>query len=268
MSPEDAMKMFSEQGDAMFGSDEDKDLMESLTGKSSSVVKGPKESGGPSASLLRPDSTAGPQGGVNDEQIKSFLRMIDRPAQQNEDPDDIFGSSAGLLSADEMSLLARSKQVIPSGAPIGKQIQMPWQSEAKESASSSSVSPDMKSPAMAAEEAEDLQRRLDNMSDEQVEQVFKKLRESVGEKMRELGLDEDVVSDNEIEKAKKQLEAQRVKKELPKTEPINKAVREQYENELGDIEKELEKMYNDPLGVWRDLLKKSDTGEDSEEPSS
>ena len=53
------------------------------------------------------------------------------------------------------------------------------------SATSSSPPPVKKSPPLSPEEAADLQSRLDQLSDEQVEKVFKKMRESLGDKLRE-----------------------------------------------------------------------------------
>ena len=53
------------------------------------------------------------------------------------------------------------------------------------SSSSSSSSSEKKSPPLSPEEASDLQSRLDQLSDEQVEKVFKKMRESLGDKLRE-----------------------------------------------------------------------------------
>lgn len=53
------------------------------------------------------------------------------------------------------------------------------------SSSQSSPPPEKKSPPLSPEEAADLQSRLDQLSDEQVEKVFKKMRESLGDKLRE-----------------------------------------------------------------------------------
>ena len=37
--------------------------------------------------------------------------------------------------------------------------------------------------------------------------------------------------------------------------PLDKSTREKYDEELSEVEDELEKMYNDPMAVWRELLK-------------
>jgi hypothetical protein len=47
-----------------------------------------------------------------------------------------------------------------------------------------------------------------------------------------------------------------VKRDMPKAEPIDADVRRKYEGELREVELELEKMYNDPIGVWRDMISK------------
>ena len=101
-------------------------------------------------------------------------------------------------------------------------------------------------PAISTEEAEELQSRLDNLTDEQVEKVFAKLRQSLGEKFR-----------GEI---RNNMET----KSMPRAPPLNPEVREKYDQELSAMEDELEKLYSNPIGVWQDLLKSQQQQEQKE----
>jgi len=110
--------------------------------------------------------------------------------------------------------------------------------EDKEEASSTMLSKD---------EAEDLQRRLDNMTDEQVEQVFAKLRTALSDKMK-----------SDLEVAIEKNKADKGLKTMPRAAVNDPAVRSKYSSELNSIELELEKMYSDPLGVWSELMANPD----------
>eukprot|EP01036_Dinobryon_divergens_P030609 gene30608-39879_t len=104
-------------------------------------------------------------------------------------------------------------------------------SSSSSSSSQSSPPPEKKSPPLSPEEAADLQSRLDQLSDEQVEKVFKKMRESLGDKLRE--------------ELKASMDGKRAKG-MPKAPPVNPAVREQFADEFQQVEAELEKMYSNP----------------------
>ena len=45
---------------------------------------------------------------------------------------------------------------------------------------------------------------------------------------------------------------------MPRTEALDREVRKKYDRELNAIEDELEKIYNDPLGVWQELISDPD----------
>ena len=112
---------------------------------------------------------------------------------------------------------------------------------------------------LSKEDAEDLQRRLDNLSDDQIEKVFSKMRGSLSSKMVD-DLESNMKSGkDEIEEAIQIAKLAKATsnappRKLPKTEALDPEIRKKYDRELNAIEEELEKMYNDPLGVWQELI--------------
>ena len=112
---------------------------------------------------------------------------------------------------------------------------------------------------LSKEDAEDLQRRLDNLSDEQIQKVFSKMRSSLNSKMAdELG-DAMKSSKDEMDEAIKAAKLARATsnapaRKLPKADALDPEIRKKYDRELNAIEEELEKIYNDPLGVWQELI--------------
>lgn len=89
------------------------------------------------------------------------------------------------------------------------------------------------------DEAEDLQRRLDNLSDEELERVFAKMRVAVGEKVfADLKGKEDV--------------------RMPRAQPKDDGIRQKYGRELQAIEDELENIYKNPLNLWEVMMENPD----------
>ncbi len=107
---------------------------------------------------------------------------------------------------------------------------------------------------LSREEAEDLQRRVDNLTDEQLERVFSKMRNALGQKASE-----DMV--DALEEARRQTTA-KGKRNMPRATPVDSDIRSKYDRELNAIEDELEKIYNDPLGVWQELITNPEKFED------
>jgi hypothetical protein len=173
MSPEEASRMFSEQGDTMFASDEDRALIESITGKSK-VATGAQRA---TQKKVPPPSRATNENTASDDDLlKTFMSQIGRNepgSDENIDIDDIFGSNAGLK--------------MPTGPPPG------WKPSSVSSGTPSSISgagggmesTQIKQPVMSPAEAEDLQRRMDAMTDEQIEKVFAKLRNTMQGQMQD-----------------------------------------------------------------------------------
>ena len=112
---------------------------------------------------------------------------------------------------------------------------------------------------LTEEETEDLQRRIDNMTDEQVEKVFAKMRGALGEKASAEMADS-------LEEARK-LTTSKGKREMPRAKPVDDEVRKKYDRELNAIEDELEKIYNDPLGVWQELITNPESFNEDEDPN-
>jgi hypothetical protein len=93
-------------------------------------------------------------------------------------------------------------------------------------------------PVLSQQEADKLLQKLDNLNDQQIEEVFKNLRNNMKTKFTN-ELKKNLSQKNNI---------------LPSTKPINNEVRKDYEEEFKQIESELSKLYNDPLNVWQNLL--------------
>ena len=85
---------------------------------------------------------------------------------------------------------------------------------------------------MTKEEMADLEDRLDDMSDEEVMQAIGKMQKLLKSKLPSVA----------------------PSKKMPKTPAIDPKIRAKYDRELTAIEGELEKIYNDPLGVWQELI--------------
>ena len=133
-------------------------------------------------------------------------------------------------------------------------------------------------PALSEAEAAEIQSRLDDLTDEQVERVFAKLRSSLGQRLVEEALTRKSLQSDGVgnEQQDKEQEGQgKIRKTMPKPPAIDPTVRAKYRTELDEIENELEKMYQDPLKVWQDLVnqpekflgEKDDSSNDSAEES-
>merc|ERR1711959_455386 len=128
------------------------------------------------------------------------------------------------------------------------------QSSGSRSSNSSSSTP------LSQEDAADLQRRLDNLSDDQIEKVFSKMRDSIGSKLGDgIGDSNEDAMDEAIKAAKlAKASSNATPKKMPRSEALDPEVRKKYDTELNAIEEELEKIYNNPLDVWRELIKDPD----------
>ena len=252
LTPEEGANIFSELGARGLGvNKEDLELMQSLSGKGGKKGGGKGSFGGakspevPKEQIDRfdqgvMDSLLGGKGkfakvmggagtatgaGDEDDELLDGLRSQMGEGRGEDSPDliesmeDMFGGVKGE----------------PASSPNAKASEP---QEDKEEAPSTMLSKD---------EAEDLQRRLDNMTDEQVEQVFAKLRTALSDKMK-----------SDLEVAIEKNKADKGLKTMPRAAVNDPAVRSKYSSELNSIENELEKMYSDPLGVWSELMANPD----------
>ena len=108
-------------------------------------------------------------------------------------------------------------------------------------------------PVISKEEADDMLNRLDNLTDEEVERVFAKMRQSIASAAKErLGAS--------IEERRSSM------KPPPRAAPQDPEVRRRYEKELSAIESELESIYRDPLKVWEEIMLNPDKYLGKEDP--
>lgn len=107
-------------------------------------------------------------------------------------------------------------------------------------------------PVLSKDEAEDLQRRLDDLTDEELERVFAKLRATIG---TEVGADLSEAT-AEYRKAKGGSGGQYIK--MPRAPVVDSDIRNKYKSELDAIESELETIYRDPIATWQDIVNSPD----------
>lgn len=111
------------------------------------------------------------------------------------------------------------------------------------------------SSILSKEEVERLQNKFDQLSDEEVESVFRKLRKNFGKQL--LRDYQEFKKENPISS-------------MPAVPPKNEVVRSKYQEEFHEVEKELEKLYQDPIAVWQDMLQSPEkwiSGEGNEDKS-
>jgi hypothetical protein len=225
LSPQDAAKRFSELGSGMFGSDEDQELIDSLMGKQSASKPKSENSGKADMDARR------------NELVDSFLGDKSQGILGPDDAVRMFGGDNGDLESS-----VRDQPGNQEGIPITSSASKPG-SVVKEGPTSQSL--------MTPEEAFSLQNRIDALSDDQLQKVFEKMRKSLSDKLA-----------NELGSALKEpstvpkppLSDQVEKKVMSRAETIDPSVRSKYKSELEAIEDELEKIYQNPLSVWQELM--------------
>ena len=99
--------------------------------------------------------------------------------------------------------------------------------------------------ALTPEEATSLQSKIDGMTDEQVEKVFAKMRKALGDRV------EEELGSRLAQKMKESSRPGGQRRRLGGD--VNPEMREKYGKELDLIEGELEKLYDNPLGIWQEL---------------
>lgn len=258
INPAQAAKEFSELGVNMFGEDGDKELLESLMGKKSAGTSKP------TSKVQDADDMFAANGKDMFDSVYSKGKSGDgnRGILDPKDAMDMFGGG-GESSQQDKDILADLKAQLGSSAeeeediPDISQLQQQPKTSTTTISTTAEQSTKPAEPTLSKEEADDLQRRLDNLSDDQIEKVFAKMRGSLGAKMADEIGDAIKTNQNEmddvIKKAKLEMQSKKEKKSLPRNE-IDPELRKKYGKELTAIEDELEKMYNDPLGVWQELL--------------
>ena len=123
----------------------------------------------------------------------------------------------------------------------------------EKSQTKSSLTSVMSRPVISKEEADDMLNRLDNLTDEEVERVFTKMRQSIASAAKER-------LEASIEERRSNL------KPPSRVAPQDPEVRKRYDKELSAIENELESMYKDPLKVWEEIMLNPDKYLGKEDP--
>ena len=263
MTPEEAAGMFTDMGVGMFGSEADRDLIDSMTGKSRTDTK----TGGTStdANSKERNTDYFGRGMGDDDALMQSLK--DQMGSNNLEggAGDFFGSTGGGASASSMfdELIGKSKTAqkstpIPAPTPASAAkttSSTPSSSSSSSSSSSPSGSDEMaKRPALTVEEADELTRSLDDMTDAEVQRVLSQLKEAVTSKLK----DEVVQSIKTRKDEVVQSSAAKTPKKMPRAKPLNPEVRAKYGKELDAIEDGLEKIYSDPISVWQELMANPD----------
>jgi len=226
LSPEEAAAKFAKLGSSMFtAGGEDQELIDSLLGKTplSAVTDKIPEQEKTGSKLKERDDDALLMKGLYDQLGGSDVDKV---------------SSSRLSSSDE-------KSEIDSFMSVFGKVPLPESSSTKSISSSSSS--DVQ-PNISEEEAEDLKRRIDNLSDEQMEKVFAKMRKSLSEKTAE--------SMFNLQKAAASSSPSTSK--MPRSQPLDPKIRQKYNSELTAVENALEELYNDPLKVWQEMVTNPD----------
>ena len=277
LSPEDGLDAFKDMGAGMFGEKDDQELLRSMRDgeRDSERVKLLSEDDG-DAMLRGQVSTKGAMGeGPNS--IEDFLGMGGGGEGDILSPDDamnMFGTAKERAASgtdaeldDDIINTLRSQLGNMAAEPGQEDVGMSMDGDmmagllktAEEKMPPTDIPPRPETvTALTPEEAESLQRKIDDMTDEQVEKVFSKMRAAIGDRVeKELG-------SKLAEKMKETATSRRMAME----ETVSPEIRKKYEKELTMIEDELEKMCEDPLGVWQNLATNADKFiEDQDEKS-
>lgn len=266
LSPVEASKRFNMQGEAIFASAEDQQLIDSLYGKptKTTTITTPtaadvaKSAG---VDTLIPDSLVG--------------RLLDRNIV---DSVDIL--AAGKDDAVVDIGIGKSRSKVSAGPKIARSSifdqRRPRDTLSPERASVSEVqNPTMEvlggsssDPIMGPEQAASLQRKLDSLSDEEVEEVFRRLSSTAMQKLVQQGLQRrknvrknvgSALSNSEDTSSNNSNDASSITSGSTSgtplsVPPLDATVREKYEAELGEVQKVLEELREDPMALWRELL--------------
>ena len=255
ISPEEGAQLFGEFGvRGLTGNAEEREFMESMR-KGGKGSEGMQTSGAPPTP---PKNTVDEKsimdsllGGAS---IRGVVDGVESGGKaQDGDTDELMADLMKQMGSDN----AENMDAIPdlTEATGGAATKVPVPPLSKSADSGSSNKP---RTLLTEEETEDLQRRIDNMTDEQVEKVFAKMRGALGEAASEEMADA-------LEEARK-LTTSKGKREMPRAKPVDDEVRKKYNRELDAIEDELEKIYNDPLGVWQELITNPESFNEDENP--
>lgn len=259
ISPEEGAQLFGEFGvRGLTGNAEEREFMESMRkgGKGYDGTQPPATPAPPRENTVDEKSIMDSLlGGAS---IRGVVDGVESGGGNSKDgeTDELMADLMKQMGSDN----AKNMDAIPDlTEATGSATKVPVPPSPKSGGGSSVPPADSKPKTLLTEaETEDLQRRIDNMTDEQVEKVFAKMRGALGEAASEEMADA-------LEEARK-LTTSKGKREMPRAQPVDDEVRKKYNRELNAIEDELEKIYNDPLGVWQELITNPESFDESENP--
>lgn len=244
ISPEEGAGMFSDLGANMFGSDEDRELLVAMQGKTKDQD--------PSSSSSGEKQRMADFFGRDDEDLMRSLKQQMGSASADEVPDvTAAGASASsmfdsLMGGKEVKANAAGPKITPSSAPSAPSSAGSMDTSTSGAAGAVGNRPEYR-PALTVEEAEELNRSLDDMTDAEVQRVLQKLQSAVNDKLKE-----------EMSGALASSGITPSPKKMPRAPSMDPEMRKKYGKELDAIENELEKIYSDPLGVWQELMANPD----------
>lgn len=152
-----------------------------------------------------------------------------------DDDDDLMASLAKQLGSDNMKTLTEAtmpNEIPPSANNINVNSKDQSSPRSAKATPTAKIIPTPAGTALSAEEADDLQNRLDQLTDEQVEKVFAKLRESLGQGLQ----DEFSVAMQEKKLAEQALRAKAPQRVMPRSQSLDPKIRAKYNRELTAIE--------------------------------
>lgn len=220
LTPEDGADLFRTVGSSMFSksSTEDQELIKDMavTRKKSDDILSPE------TATKRVLGDAGVKLGANEMKDMTDDQLLES----------LFGvgavSAAKLTSEKTSNTKDKSLEV---AAPIIKQ---PPAAAAAPPSSTTTGSATGGKRALSEAEADELQQKVDSLTDEELERVFAKMRIAVGAKVFE-----------DLRRP--------AQPDMPRASPKDTAIRSKYKTELDAIEEELASIYKDPMKIWEEL---------------
>lgn len=283
LSPEEGAGMFADLGNNMFGSKEDRDLIDGITGRGSSSSSGVDKKG-------VADSFKG-----DDDDLLQSLRdqMGARNLADISNIPDILNPTGDKDKKEAAPITSKTKSTgAPAPTPSIFDSRADPRAEKmreRETATSPSSSPTPSSfasdftrapvavrpvvadsfvtptspvpssgpvygPALTTSEAEKLTDSLDDMTDDEVAAVLGKLRAAVSDRIKEEVSDAMMASGISRQNSMPGQSADREVKKMPRAPSINPEIREAFKEDFAAIEDELDKIYSDPLMTWREMM--------------
>lgn len=285
-------KLKTPEQEAQEVEDEIEDLLKSIREKN----RGRGRAGGVS-------DDSGTSSFVDDFAANNYLGAIDFSDDDEEDDEDDYDYGDEPVSKSIIPTPPSSTTTTTSSTTSSKPSAKPASSTPAQSSlppepiKNDKVGEINKSSKMLAAEAE-LQKQLENMSDEEIKIMFRRIRENVARNNKNGGdrssvipsppprgsaaAELDLFALNKVNKlsssrpgstaagkgfgADSKPSTSSGNEKYPKAKPSDPKVREKYKSELEMFESELESLYQDPLAVWQDMVMNPDILKDLDIP--